>query len=252
MTWGQSNQTNTRCRRAVISGASRGIGAAIARALARDGCRVVIGYHEQRAAAQELVDSIRESGGDAGAVQFDVTSNESVQAALEAVDQRHDPFDIVVNNAAVLRDAVFPSMTHADWSLVLKTVLDGFYHLTQPLVIPMVRGRWGRIINIVSHSGLSGNRGQVNYSAAKGGLIAATKALAKEVAARGVTVNAVCPGLIATDMTARAEVEHLKSHIALGRIGTPSEVAESVAFLASNEARYITGHVLQVDGGFFA
>jgi 3-oxoacyl-[acyl-carrier protein] reductase len=251
MTCSVFDPATSTARRAIVSGGSRGIGAAIAQALARDGCRIVIGYKEQRSAAQALVDRIRKSGADARAVQFDVTSKESVLAALEAVDQAHDPFDIVVNNAAVLRDSLFPSMKHADWNLVLTTVLDGFFHLTQPLVLPMIRKRWGRVINIVSHSGLSGNRGQVNYSAAKGGLIAATKALAKEVAARGVTVNAVCPGLIATDMTAQAHVDHLRSQIGLGRIGSPSEVAESVAFLASDSARYITGHVLKVDGGFF-
>jgi len=233
-----------------VSGASRGIGAAIASALARDGCRVVIGFRTQQSAALAVAASIHETGGDATIIQFDVADRDSVSSALQALDHAHDPFDIVINNAAVLRDAIFPAMQRSDWDLVLSTVLDGFFNLTQPLVLPMLRRRWGRVINIVSHSGLSGNRGQVNYSAAKGGLVAATKALAKEVAARGITVNAVCPGLIETDMTAEANVEHLRKHIYLGRLGHPSEVAESVAFLASEAARYITGHVLKVDGGF--
>jgi len=213
---------------------------------------VVIGYREQCGAAQSLVDEIRQTGAEAEAIQFDVSNQDSVNSALRAADQAHDPFDIVVNNAAVLRDSLFASMSRADWDLVVSTVVDGFFNLTQPLVLPMVRKRWGRVINIVSHSGLSGNRGQVNYSAAKGALVAATKALAKEVAARGVTVNAVCPGLIMTDMTVGANLEHLRAHIALGRNGTPAEVAESVAFLASDAGRYITGHVLRVDGGLFA
>jgi len=242
--------TNLKARRAIVSGASRGIGAAIASALARDGCRVVIGFRTQQSAALAVAASIHETGGDATIIQFDVADRDSVSSALQALDHAHDPFDIVINNAAVLRDAIFPAMQRSDWDLVLSTVLDGFFNLTQPLVLPMLRRRWGRVINIVSHSGLSGNRGQVNYSAAKGGLVAATKALAKEVAARGITVNAVCPGLIETDMTAEANVEHLRKHIYLGRLGHPSEVAESVAFLASEAARYITGHVLKVDGGF--
>ena len=245
------NEKSLEGRRAIVSGSSRGIGAAIARSLAQYGCRVVVGFKNQQVAAQSVVSTIRESGGHAAAIQFDVADAESVCSALDALEFREDPFDIVVNNAAVLRDSLFPSMTRADWCLVISTILDGFYNLTQPLILPMVRKRWGRVINIVSHSGLSGNRGQVNYSAAKGGLVAATKALAKEVAARGITVNAVCPGLIDTDMVAGADVRKIQHHIGLGRLGHPREVAEAVSFLASDNARYVTGHVLRVDGGFF-
>jgi 3-oxoacyl-[acyl-carrier protein] reductase len=183
-------------RRAIISGASRGIGAAIAQALAADGVRVVIGYKERAESASMVVESIRARGGLATAAQFDVANAENMSQVLVELDFQGDPFDIVVNNAAILRDSLFPAMPRTDWRLVIDTVLDGFFNLTQPLVLPMVRRRWGRIINIVSPSGLVGNRGQVNYSAAKGGLVAATKSLAREVAARGVTVNAVCPGLI--------------------------------------------------------
>ena len=154
-----------------------------------------------------------------------------------------------MNNAAIVRDSLLPNMSYGDWRLVLDTTLDGFFNLTQPLVLPMVRRRFGRIVNMVSHSGISGNRGQVNYSAAKGGLVTATKALAKEVAARGVTVNAVCPGLIETDLLATANTTQLQKSIALGRIGRADEVAEAVRFLVSEDSGYITGHVLHVDGG---
>jgi 3-oxoacyl-[acyl-carrier protein] reductase len=238
-------------RRALVTGASRGIGAAIARSLASDGHRIVIGFREQRQAALDVAASIRACGGEAHARQFDVVDADSVKSALHELGAQGDPFDIVVNNAAVTRDAVFPAMPRSDWRLVLDTVLDGFFNVTQPLVLPMVRRRWGRIINIVSHSGLSGNRGQANYSAAKGGLIAATKALARELARRGITVNAVCPGLIDTQMIASSDIARLRQQIALGRLGSPHEVAEAVRFLVSDHASYITGHVLRVDGGLF-
>ncbi len=236
-------------RRAIISGASRGIGAAIARALAADGVRVVLGYRERLDDASAVADSIREAGGVACIAQFDVANAESVTNALTELGYNKDPFNIVVNNAAILRDSLFPAMPRSDWKLVLDTVLDGFFNLTQPLVIPMVRRRWGRIINIVSPSGLVGNRGQVNYAAAKGGLVAATKSLAREVAGRGVTVNAVCPGLIQTDMLASFDSEPMQKGIALGRVGEPHEVAGAVRFLASDSPSYITGTVLRVDGG---
>ena len=236
-------------RRAIISGASRGIGAAIAKSMAAHDCRVVIGYRDQKDAAAVIVQQILDNGGTAVAIQFDVADADSVGNALIDLEFQKDPFDIVVNNAAVIRDSLFPSMSRGDWRLVLDTVLDGFFNLTQPLILPMVRRRWGRIVNIVSQSGISGNRGQVNYSAAKGGLLAATKALAREVAARGVTVNAVCPGLIDTDMLASSNTAQLQKLIGLGRIGHAQEVAEAVRFLASEHAGYITGHVLRVDGG---
>lgn len=236
-------------RRAIISGASRGIGAAIARSLAAEGNRVVIGYREQLDGAAAVADAIRSVGGEATLAQFDVADADNMTQILKELDYQKDPFDIVVNNAAVLRDSLFPAMPRADWHIVLNTVLDGFFNLTQPLVLPMIRRRWGRIINIVSPSGLVGNRGQVNYSAAKGGLVAATKSLAREVAARGVTVNAVCPGLIQTDMLASFDSGPMQKRIALGRVGDPREVANAVRFLASNEAAYITGTVLRVDGG---
>ena len=236
--------------RALVTGSSRGIGAATAVALAAAGHRVVVNYLQDENAACEVVDQIREAGGIAHAVGFDVSDARAVERALQQLDVRKDPIDILVNNAGVIQDTVLAGMRPAQWRTVVATSLDGFYNVTQPLMVPMIRLRWGRIINIVSNSGLSGNRGQVNYSAAKAGLVGATKALAKEVAGRGITVNAVCPGLIDTDMLRSAEVDPLLTRVALGRVGTPEEVARAICFLASDRASYITGHVLRVDGGF--
>ncbi|MFC1642733.1 3-oxoacyl-ACP reductase FabG [Myxococcota bacterium] len=237
-------------RLAFVTGASRGIGACTAMALAADGHRVVVGYHQARARAIEVVERIRERGGQAEVVGLDVADPSRVAEAYAALNLRQNPIDILVNNAGVIQDGLFASMPQEAWRQVLDTSIEGFFHVTQPLVLPMLRRRWGRIINIVSHSGLSGNRGQVNYSAAKGGLAAATKALAKELAGRGVTVNAVCPGLIETDMLATLDTTAALPRIPLGRLGRPEEVAAAVRFLASDDARYITGHVLRVDGGF--
>lgn len=237
-------------RRALITGASRGIGAAIARALGAAGHRVLVGYRSRSDLAEAVVREIREAGGEAEAIGFDVADPGAVGRAYAELDLRRDPIDIVVNNAAVIRDGLFAGMCSEDWHAVLATSLDGFFHVTQPLILPMVRRRWGRVVNVVSNSGRSGQRGQVNYSAAKAGLIGATKALAKEVASRGITVNAVCPGLIDTDMLAGTDVEPLLERVSLGRIGQPVEVAGAVCYLASDAAGYVTGHVLRVDGGF--
>jgi len=236
--------------RAIVTGGSRGIGAATAIALAADGHRVLVNYRERDSAAQAVVKSIRAAGGEADAVRFDVSDAEAVKSAYASLDVRGDPIQIIINNAAVLHDGAFAGMSPKDWQTVVDTSLGGFYNVTQPLVLPMLRRRWGRIINIVSHSGLSGNRGQVNYSAAKAGLVGATKALAKELASRGVTVNAVCPGLIDTDMLADVDTEALVARVAVGRMGRPAEVAAAIRFLCRDEAGYVNGHVLRVDGGF--
>jgi 3-oxoacyl-[acyl-carrier protein] reductase len=238
--------------RALVTGGSRGIGAATAIALGAEGHRVLVNYRERESAAQSVVERIQHAGGEADAIRFDVSDAVAVSRAFAALDLRGDPIQIVVNNAAVLRDGAFAGMSPQHWQTVLDTSLGGFYNVTRPLVLPMLRRRWGRIINVVSHSGLSGNRGQVNYSAAKAGLVGATKALAKELASRGITVNAVCPGLIDTDMLAGVDTPALLGRVAMGRMGRPDEVAAAVSFLCRDEAGYINGHVLTVDGGFEA
>jgi 3-oxoacyl-[acyl-carrier protein] reductase len=237
-------------RRVLVTGGGRGIGAATAKLLASDGHRVVVNYLRNHAAAERLIAEIRASGGQADAVAFDVGDANAVEGAYAQLDIKRDPFGIIVNNAAIVIDAPFAGMKRADWDRVVGTALDGFFNVTQPLTLPLVRLRFGRIVNVVSFSGLSGTRGQVNYSAAKAALVGATKALAKELASRGLTVNAVCPGLIDTDILDQVDIAPYLPRIPLGRLGRPEEVAEVIRFLASDEAAYITGHVMRVDGGF--
>jgi 3-oxoacyl-[acyl-carrier protein] reductase len=233
---------------ALVSGASRGIGAAVARTLAREGHDVAITCVQQRTAAEALADEIRQLGGKAWVAQFDVRDAVQARAAIEQL-LAETPIHVVVNNAGVTADAPFPAISSENWHRVVDTTLDGFFHVTQPLVMPMVRRKWGRIINIASVSGVIGNRGQVNYSAAKAGLIGATKALAQELASRNITVNAVAPGLIETDMIATAPVAEIVKLIPMRRVGTAQEVADLVAFLASDKAAYMTGQVLSISGG---
>jgi 3-oxoacyl-[acyl-carrier protein] reductase len=238
-------------QRALITGASRGIGAAIAEALARAGHPVILNYRSNHAAAQALKAKIESGGGQAELLPFDVASAEESAAAMERLvaEDEAKPLGIIVNNAGLARDNSFPVMERPDWEIVTRTTLDGFYNVTRPLLMCLVRRRWGRIVNISSVSGLVGNRGQVNYSAAKAGLIGATRALASEVARRGVTVNCVAPGLIETDMIKDAPVEEILKVIPMRRLGKPDEVAALVAFLASDAAAYITGQVIGINGG---
>jgi 3-oxoacyl-[acyl-carrier protein] reductase len=240
--------SDDRPRRALVTGASRGIGAAIACELAARGTHVVINYRSDDKAAADVVARITGAGGVATAVKFDVTDAPATAAAITELCAEH-PFDIVVNNAGIVRDAPFPGMSPGDWDIVLRTTLDGFYNVTHPLVMPMVRQRWGRIIGIASVSALIGNRGQANYAAAKAGLIAAGKSLARELAKRHITVNTVAPGLIETEMLAGVPMNEALAVVPMKRVGQPHEVAKLVAFLASDDAAYITGQTIAIDGG---
>ena len=236
-------------KRALVTGGSGGIGAAICRRLAADGHHVIVHGNRSLDKAEAVVTAIRAAGGSAEAVAFDVTDRPATAAALETL-LAAGAIQILVNNAGIHADAVFPGMSGEQWDSVIAVSLNGFYNVTQPLTMPMIRTRWGRIITISSVAGLTGNRGQVNYSAAKGALHAASKSLALELASRGITVNAVAPGIIATDMIEGAfDAETIKQLVPMKRAGQPEEVADLVAFFASDSAAYISGQVISINGG---
>ena len=235
-------------KRALVTGGSGGIGAAICKRLAADGHHVIVHANRSREKAAAVVAEILAAGGSAEAVAFDVTDRAATAAALEVLLEA-GAIQILVNNAGIHADAVFPGMSGEQWDSVVNVSLNGFFNVTQPLTLPMIRTRWGRIISISSVAGITGNRGQVNYSAAKGALHAASKALALELASRGVTVNAVAPGIIATDMIEGAfNAEAIKALVPMQRAGQPGEVADLVAFLASEQAAYISGQVISING----
>jgi 3-oxoacyl-[acyl-carrier protein] reductase len=237
-------------RTILVTGASKGIGRAIARRLGASGFGVVVHFGQDRSGADATLDQIRSAGATGRALQFDITDRAQTRAALEADIAAHGPYWGVVLNAGIARDAAFPALEDADWDQVLGTNLDGFYNVLRPVVMPMVSARLGgRIVTLSSVAGLVGNRGQVNYSAAKAGIIGASKALALELAKRKITVNCVAPGIIETQMTENLPLDEVLKLIPMKRLGQPEEVAGLVAFLCSDEASYITRQVISVNGG---
>ncbi|BEV73817.1 MULTISPECIES: 3-oxoacyl-ACP reductase FabG [unclassified Paludibacterium] len=236
-------------KRALITGGSGAIGAAISQRLAREGFHVIVHANRQLTQAQHLCETLIAEGYSAEAVQFDVADEAACAQAVETLLQQ-GPIQVVVNNAGIHDDAVFPGMSAAQWHRVIDVSLHGFFHVTQPLTMPMIRTRWGRIINITSVAALAGNRGQTNYAAAKAALHGATKSLALELASRGITVNAIAPGVIESEMSKDSFTEQqIASMVPMKRAGTPAEVAGLVAYLASEDAGYVTGQIISINGG---
>lgn len=239
-------------KRVLVTGSSRGIGSAIAQRLASDGYEIVLHCRNQRQQAETVQETIIAAGGKARILQFDVSDRSTTRTVLEADMEQNGAYYGVVCNAGIARDNAFPAMPEEDWDAVIHTNLDAFYNVLNPVVMPMVRRREpGRIVTLSSVSGLMGNRGQVNYSAAKAGIIGATKALAIELAKRNITVNCVAPGLINTEMLDEAPVEEALKMIPMRRAGEPEEVASLVSYLLSDQAGYITRQVISVNGGMF-
>ena len=238
-------------KHALVTGGTGTIGMAICRELAQAGHHVIVHTHRRLGLAQEIAAEIRTAGGSAEAIAFDLVDAEATGKAVAAMLVQA-PVQILVNNAGCTADAPMPGMSHAQWHGVIDVILNGFFNVTQPLLLPMIRTRWGRIVNIASVAALAGNRGQANYAAAKAGLIAAGKTLALELAQRGVTVNSVAPGIISTPMAeAVFDAETIKRLVPMRRAGTADEVAQLVAFLASDAAAYISGQVVSINGALY-
>jgi 3-oxoacyl-[acyl-carrier protein] reductase len=233
----------------LVTGGASGIGAAVAKTLAGEQRHIWINYRNSREEAEKVAIAIQKLGFEASTLQFDVTDRKQCATVLNEFVEQYGGFDIVVNNAGITADAPFPGMEDTQWDSVIKTTLDGFYNVTRPLIMPMIRKRWGRIVNMTSIAALHGNRGQTNYGAAKAGIIGATRSLAKEVASRGICVNAAAPGFIDTKMSEAVPKEVIKQNVPMGRAGSVEEVAGVVAFLCSEAASYVTGEVINVSGG---
>jgi 3-oxoacyl-[acyl-carrier protein] reductase len=237
-------------RTVLVTGASKGIGQAIATRLAADGFGVVVHYHSDLGGAEQTARAVEEAGASARLMQFDACDRDATMQAIESDIEEHGAYYGVINNAGVSRDNAFPTLSDDDWDVVIETNLDSFYNVIKPCVMPMVRARQGgRIITISSVSGVIGNRGQVNYSAAKAGVIGASKALALELGKRNITVNCVAPGFIETDMTTDVEIDHVLKMIPARRAGQPDEVAGLVSYLMSDAASYVTRQTVCIDGG---
>jgi len=236
-------------KKVLITGASKGIGRAIALAASEAGFSVIAHYNKGKEAAESLKKEIQDKGGKAELIQFDVSNREECQGKLEKWAEENEALWGIVSNAGVCADNAFPALSGEEWDTVLRTDLDSFFNVIHPLIMPICRKKQGRIITISSMSGIMGNRGQVNYSAAKAGIIGATKALAVELASRSITVNCIAPGIIETDMIEDVQFDKALPMIPMGRIGKPKEVAALAVFLLSDEASYITRQVISVNGG---
>ncbi len=236
---------------AVVTGGSRGIGRAICVELAKSGYYVVVNYRSDKQGATETLEALRHQGSKGKIMKFDVSSRDETQKAVDEIIESFESVDVLVNNAGIHSDGLFVMMPREDWETVINTSLCGFYNVTRPLLEKMIFQKRGAIVSISSIAALVANRGQANYSAAKAGLIGASRAVASEVARLGIRVNVVAPGLIETDMIKEAPVENIKAVIPMARVGKPEEVAKVVRFLCSDDASYITGQVLSVNGGMF-
>jgi 3-oxoacyl-[acyl-carrier protein] reductase len=236
---------------ALVTGGSKGIGQAICVELAKGGYRIVVNYKSDEKGAANTLEMVRKEGSDGNIMQFDVSNFDETQRAVDDILKQNGSIDVLVNNAGITADGLFIMMPRKDWDAVIDTSLSGFYNVTKPVLEKMIRLKRGAIVSIASVAALLGNRGQANYSAAKAGLIGASRSVASEVARLGIRVNVVAPGLIETDMIKNAPVENIKAIIPMARIGKPQEVARVVRFLCSEDASYITGQVISVNGGMF-